>query len=130
MKPSILRYHRELRGGLGEGRIWSLRTELEPEVRCLLREDWKEEAEKYIHRIAEEKKKRRPNTTKERGEGERNQEGENLKEEEGRQQEDEAREIEEGQYCIREEKVANEGNGGQGIPKPKIEEIKKMAEGV
>ena len=81
IKPIRLRYHRELRGGLGERRIQSLRTELEPEVPCLLGEDWKEEAEKYIHRL-EEKKKRCPNTTKDRGEGERNQEGENAKEEE------------------------------------------------
>ena len=81
IKPSILRYHRELRGGLGEGWIQSLRTKLELEVWCLLEEDWKEEAEKYIHRL-EEKKKRCPNTTKDRGEGERNQEGENAKDEE------------------------------------------------
>ena len=87
IKPSRLRYHREVRGGLGEGWIQSLRTELEPEVQCLLGKDWKEEAEKYIHRLEEEEKKRCPNTTKERGEGERNQEGENAKEEERKTEE-------------------------------------------
>ena len=56
MQTSILRYHRELRGGLGEGWIQSLRTELEPEVKRLLGEDWKEVAEKYIHRQEEKKR--------------------------------------------------------------------------
>ena len=112
-----------MRRGLGEGWIQSLRTELQPEVRRLLGEDWKEEAEKYIHRLEEEERKRCPNTTKERGEGERNQEVENTKEEERkteenaneeeeREPEDEAREKEEGRYGIRAEKVTEEGNGG------------------
>ena len=40
VKPSILRYHRELRRELGEGWIQSLRTDLEPAVHRLLGEDW------------------------------------------------------------------------------------------
>ena len=116
IKPSFLKYHRELRGG----QIQNLRTELEPEVRRLLGEDWKEEAEKYIHRLEEEEKKRCPYNTVERGEGERNQEGENTKKEERNteenmnkeeniEKEDAAKEKEEGQYSIKEETVAEEG---------------------
>ena len=82
IKPSRLRYNRQLRRGLGEGWIQSVRTELKPEVWRLLGEEWKEDAEKYICRLEEEENKRCPNTTKERGEGERNQESKNAKEKE------------------------------------------------
>ena len=112
IKSNILRYHRELRGGLGEGWMQNLRAELEPEVWCPLGEDWKEEVEKYIRRLEEEEKKRCPNNTVEREKGERNQEGENAKEEERRTEENtnkeeniepenKAREKEKGQHSIK-----------------------------
>ena len=64
IKPSILRYHRELMRELEEGWIQSLRTELEPAVQRLFRQDWKEEAEKYLHNLKEEERKMCHNTTK------------------------------------------------------------------
>ena len=69
-------------------------TELEPAVQCLLGEDWKEVAKKYLHELEEEARKIRPNTTKERGEEEKDQEGEDKKEEK-RKREDNAKEKEE-----------------------------------
>ena len=57
IKPSILRYHKELRRELREGLIQSLRTELEPALQRLLGEDWKEESEKYLHKLEEEERK-------------------------------------------------------------------------
>ena len=72
IKPSILRYHRESRGGLGEVRIHNLRADLEPEVWCLLGKAWKEKAEKCICRLEEEENKRCSNNTVERGEGVKN----------------------------------------------------------
>ena len=106
VKPSVLRYHRELRRELGEGWNQSLRTELEPAVQRLFGEDWKEVAEKYLYKLEEEERKMCHNATKERGEEERDQEGEDkkeeerkpevkAKEEEKRDQEDDAREKEE-----------------------------------
>ena len=106
VKPSVLRYHLELRREQGEGWIQSLRTELEPAVQCLLGEDWKKVAEKYLHKLEEEERKICHNTTKERGQEERDQEGkdtkeeqrkleESAKEEEDRAQEDDTREKEE-----------------------------------
>ena len=85
VKSSVLRYHRELRREQGEGWIQSLRTELEPSVQCLLREDWKEVAKKYLHKL-EEAREIYHNTTKERDqEGEDKKEGESKKEDNTRE---------------------------------------------
>ena len=65
-----------------------MRTELEPTVQRLLEEDWKELAEKYLHKLEEEERKICHNATKERGEEERNQEGEDKKEEERKPEDD------------------------------------------
>ena len=54
---------------------------------------------------------------------------ENANKDEEGEPEDEIREKEEGQYGIKEKKVTEEGNGGQGTPKQNIEEIKKIEEG-
>ena len=43
-----------------------MKTGLEPAVQCLLGEDWKEETEKYFHKLEEEERKMCHNTTKER----------------------------------------------------------------
>ena len=61
LKPSLLRYHQVLRKELGEGWIQSLDTGLEPSVQRLLREDWKEDAARYIDKLEEELKKIRLN---------------------------------------------------------------------
>ena len=60
---SVLRYHQELRIELSKEWIKSLRTKLEPAVRCLLGDDWKEVAEKYLHKLEEEAREMYHNTT-------------------------------------------------------------------
>ena len=71
-----------MRGGLEEGWIQNLRTEIEPEVWRHLEEDWTDEAKKYICKLEEQEKEKSLNNTIERGVGKRNAEGENTKEEE------------------------------------------------
>ena len=86
-----------------------MRTELKPAVQCLLGEDWKEVAKKYLHKLEEETRKMCRNTTKERGEEERDQEDEDKMEQE-RKKEDNAREEEE-EKEIYNDKVKGEETG-------------------
>ena len=53
LKPSVLRYHRELRGELGVGWIQNPKTELEPAVQHLLGKEWRDQVEKYISILEE-----------------------------------------------------------------------------
>ena len=46
LKPSVLRYHRGLRGELGVGWTQNPKTELEPAVQHLLGKEWRVKAEK------------------------------------------------------------------------------------
>ena len=54
LKPSLLRYHRELRKELGEGWTHSLGPELGATVQRILGEDWKEKQKNIWPNMEEE----------------------------------------------------------------------------